>query len=236
MDAHAGDLSVLDFFLQADLVVKSVMILLLAMSVLCWSIIIEKWLTLQSLTRRAKLFEETFWSSNSLEVLYDKINRRPGDPMAAAFVAGMGEWRRGMSHLGSAAGKSDTRIGLTSRIDGVMGLAINREMGKVENRLTVLASVGSTAPFIGLFGTVWGIMNSFTAIAAEGNASLVTVAPGIAEALFVTAMGLVAAIPATLAYNKFAGDLSRYSDRLNNFATELGTILARHMEEAMAAK
>jgi len=227
-----ADLSLLSLLLDADLIVKLVMIGLLLMSVWCWAIIIEKASALGGLRLKADRFEEEFWSSGSLDSLYDRIARKPTDPMASTFVAGMQEWRRAAP---GALAKESLRVSLRERIQGIMGLAISREMTRLERRLPVLASVGSTAPFIGLFGTVWGILNSFLGIAESQNTNLATVAPGIAEALFATAMGLVAAIPATIAYNKFAADLARYNERLDNFSTEFGTILGRHLEEARSA-
>ncbi|MCB9958913.1 MAG: protein TolQ [Rhodospirillaceae bacterium] len=216
-------------FLAADIVVKAVMMLLVAASVWCWAIIFEKWVRLRRLRRRAAAFEDTFWSGNSLEELYDRIGDDPRDPMAAVFVAGMKEWRhanqRGLISTGTM------RAGLHQRIERVMAVAQTRELSRVEGNMTFLASTGSVAPFVGLFGTVWGIMNAFTSIAAAENTSLAVVAPGIAEALFATALGLFAAIPASAFYNKFINDIARYAERLENFAGEFSAILSRHLEE-----
>lgn len=224
-----GDLSLWDLFLQADVVVKAVMILLIVASVWCWAIIIEKAVVVRRLHRRADRFEESFWSGGSLEELYDRIGSQPREPMAALFTAGMKEWRHAVDRGLTTTGQM--RAGLQQRIDRVMGVTETRELSRIERGMTFLASVGSTAPFLGLFGTVWGIMNAFSAIAGAANTSLAVVAPGIAEALFATALGLFAAIPATAAYNKFSNDMARYGDRLGNFAGEFSAILSRHLEE-----
>jgi biopolymer transport protein TolQ len=216
-------------FMQADFIVKTVMIALLASSFWCWAIIFDKLLRLRSLSQRAEQFEESFWSGGSLEELYDRIGARPLDPMSAIFAAAMREWRR--SAAKGLTERETARVSLPQRIDRVMHVTLGREMDTLERNLGVLASVGSTAPFVGLFGTVWGIMNSFQSIAATKNTSLAVVAPGIAEALFATALGLVAAIPAVIAYNKISSDLDRYAKRLENFSGEFGAILSRQLEE-----
>jgi biopolymer transport protein TolQ len=223
------DLSMWALFLRADVIVKFVMLSLIAASFWCWAIIFDKLIKVRQLDTRAEQFEEAFWSGGSLEELYDRIGSRPLDPMSSIFVAAMREWRR--SAAKGLADRDSTRVSLPQRIDRVMTVTLGREMELLERRLGFLASVGSTAPFIGLFGTVWGIMNSFQSIAATKNTSLAVVAPGIAEALFATALGLVAAIPAVIAYNKISSDLDRYSKRLENFAGEFGAILSRQLEE-----
>jgi biopolymer transport protein TolQ len=221
------DLSMWNLFMEADLIVKAVMVALVLISFWCWAIIFDKLFRLRGLMRRAEQFEESFWSGGSLEELYDRIGSRPADPMSSIFVAAMREWRRS-----AAKGLADpVRISLPQRIDRVMQVTLSREMEQLEARLGFLASVGSTAPFIGLFGTVWGIMNSFHHIGETKNTSLAVVAPGIAEALFATALGLVAAIPAVLAYNKLSADMDRYAKRLEGFAGEFGAILSRQLEE-----
>ena len=225
----AHNLSSWGLFMQADIVVKLVMILLLAASFWCWSIVVDKFLQVRRLNERADRFEKVFWSGGSLDDLFDRLGERPKDPMSATFVAAMREWRNAPASDPNRADRLSTS--LQQRIERVMMVTIGREMGRVERGMTFLASVGSTAPFIGLFGTVWGIMNSFTAIASQQNASLAVVAPGIAEALFATAIGLVAAIPAVLAYNKFSTDLARYGDRLDAFSSEFSAILSRTLEE-----
>lgn len=225
----AHDLSLWGLFMMADAVVKSVMILLILASIWCWAIIFDKVMRMRRVNAKTDAFEEDFWSGGSLEDLYDKVGDTPPDPMAAVFASGMKEWRlaneRGLFSTGQM------RIGLQQRIEKSMQVTHAREMAELEKRLTFLASVGSTAPFIGLFGTVWGIMNSFTSIAQQASTSLAVVAPGIAEALFATALGLFAAIPATAAFNKFSNDIGRYSERLENFAGEFASILSRHLEE-----
>lgn len=225
--APSGGLSPIELFLAADVVVKAVMGILLALSVWCWAVIFAKWRTVRRLNSEADAFEDSFWSGGSLDELYDRVNAGGAGPMAAVFAAAMREWRR----AGAADAVRSFGVGLKERLDRTMTVAIGREMTAVEKGMTVLATTGSTAPFIGLFGTVWGIMNSFTAIAAEKTTNLAVVAPGIAEALFATAMGLFAAIPATIAYNKFASDMSRYSTRLEIFAGDFQSILSRQIDE-----
>ncbi len=224
-----ADLSVISLFLQADTIVKIVMLLLLGASFWTWAIIFDKWLRLRRLRSQAKQFEESFWSGGSLETLFDRLEGKTPDPMSALFVAAMREWRRS-----AAKGLVQTehmRASLQERIERVMDITLGREVDQLERHMTFLASVGSSAPFVGLFGTVWGIMNSFASIAASKNTTLAVVAPGIAEALFATALGLVAAIPAVLAYNKLSSEIGRFSNRLEAFAGEFGAILSRQLEE-----
>ncbi|MBT3238602.1 MAG: protein TolQ [Rhodospirillaceae bacterium] len=222
------DFSVWSLFMRSDLIVKSVIIVLLLASIWCWAIIFEKLLGIRKLNAGASQFEQSFWSGVSLDDLYSRTGNRPGDPMTAVFVAAMKEWKRAPS-----GGESDStaRVNLSERIDRVMQITLAREMDRVERYMTFLATTGSTAPFIGLFGTVWGIMNSFQAIAISKNTSLAVVAPGIAEALFATALGLLAAIPAVVAYNKLSRDLDRYAGRLDSFAGEFSAILSRQLDE-----
>jgi biopolymer transport protein TolQ len=222
-----ADLSILGLFLQADIVVKVVMLALLFASVWVWAIVFEKITTLRRADRGADAFEERFWSGGSLDELYELEGVKPAHPIAAVFGAAMTEWRRSLR----VAGADLSRAGARERVDRAMSVTIQREMERMEKWMIFLASVGSTAPFIGLFGTVWGIMHSFSAIAAMHNTNLAVVAPGIAEALFATAIGLVAAIPAVLAYNKISTDLGRFASRLEGFATEFGAILSRQSEE-----
>jgi biopolymer transport protein TolQ len=229
MPLPGQELSVINLFLQADTIVKIVIILLLLASFWTWAIIFDKALRLRRLRNQAKQFEEAFWSGGSLEVLFDRLEAKTPDPMSALFVAAMREWRRS-----AAKGLVQTehmRMSLQERIERVMDITLGREMDHLERHMIFLASVGSAAPFVGLFGTVWGIMNSFASIAASKNTTLAVVAPGIAEALFATALGLVAAIPAVLAYNKLSGDIGRFSNRLEAFAGEFGAILSRQLEE-----
>ena len=221
------DFSVWALFLRADPVVKAVIILLLVASIWCWAIIFDKVMGLRRLNARSTDFEQAFWSGNSLDDLYERIASQPRDPMSAVFVSAMREWRR--TSTNGAAGP-DTRVGVSDRIDRVMQITLDREMDRTEKNMTFLATTGSTAPFIGLFGTVWGIMNSFQAIAISKNTSLAVVAPGIAEALFATALGLLAAIPAVVAYNKLSKDMDRFAGRLDSFAGEFSAILSREMD------
>lgn len=222
------DLSVWGLFMNADMVVKSVMILLIMMSVWCWMIIFSKRSTMRTLNRRADKFEDAFWSGEALDKLFQRVKKSPPDPLLATFTAGMEEWQAAV-----AAGiprSESLQASLKQRVERAMSLAIGREMQILERGMTFLATTGSTATFIGLFGTVWGIMNSFTAIAAMNNTSLAVVAPGIAEALFATSMGLVAAIPAMVGYNVFSTSLARYGDRLQAFSGEFLAIMVRHLD------
>ena len=222
------DLSMLGLFFRADVIVKIVLLILLGASFWSWSIIFEKMTRLRRLSRNTGAFEDAFWSGGSLEELYDRIDGKPQDPMAAMFSAAMREWRRSVS---KGVSMREARGGLQERIERVMQVTLGREMDRLERYLTFLASVGSVSPFVGLFGTVWGIMNSFQSIAVSRNTTLAVVAPGIAEALFATALGLVAAIPAVVAYNKISSDLTRYSSRLEAFGTEFSAILSRQLDE-----
>ncbi|MGB0682493.1 MAG: protein TolQ [Magnetovibrionaceae bacterium] len=224
----AHDFTLYALFLRADLVVKSVMIGLVLMSIICWAIIFEKLTGIRRLNKRADTFEQSFWSGGSLDDLYDHMGAQPTDPMSATFSAAMREWRRAAGSGGASSGAS---VGLSERIDRVMMITVAREMDRAERYMTFLASTGSTAPFIGLFGTVWGIMNAFQSIAMTQNTSLAVVAPGIAEALFATALGLFAAIPAVVAYNKLSRELDRFAGRLDSFAGEFQAILSRRMED-----
>ena len=230
-----SQMSLTSLLLGADWVVKTVMLILVVASVWCWAIIFDKTLRFRRLQKRANKFEDEFWSGGSLEELYDRIGQQPTDPMTAVFSAAMREWRRSSAKglVYSEAGRS----GLRDRLERVMQVTVAREIERLERYMMFLASVGSTAPFIGLFGTVWGVMNSFLAIGATKQTSLAVVAPGIAEALFATALGLVAAIPAVVAYNKLSNDLGRYAGRLETFAGEFIAILSRqHSQPASASR
>jgi biopolymer transport protein TolQ len=222
-----SSLSLWGLFLQADIVVKLVILCLLAASIWVWAIIFEKTTSLRRANREANAFEDRFWSGGSLDELYEHEGQKPSNPIAAVFGAAMGEWRRTARVAGADIGHTAVR----ERVDRAMNVTINREMERMERWMIFLASVGATAPFVGLFGTVWGIMHSFSAIAAMHNTNLSVVAPGIAEALFATAIGLVAAIPAVLAYNAISTDLSRFAARLEGFGTEFSAILSRQTEE-----
>lgn len=222
------DLSMWGLFLQADPIVKAVMIMLVGASVWSWTIIFHKRSQMTSLNRRAARFEDSFWSGESLDKIYQRVKNSKADPMLATFSTGMEEWQTGVA--GGLPAKESLQASLRQRVERAMSVTIGREMDSLERGMTFLASVGSVAPFIGLFGTVWGIMNSFSSIAATNNTSLAVVAPGIAEALFATALGLVAAIPAVVAYNVFSTALGRYGARLEAFTDEFTAILSRHLD------
>ena len=230
----AHDLSLWGLFLQADWVVKLVMVGLLLASVWVWAIVFEKISSIRRANRQADAFEDHFWSGGSLDELYRREGENPAHPIAAVFGAAMREWHRSADRLRGGAHAAST-AGTQERLDRAMTVTVQREMDRMERWMVFLASVGSVAPFVGLFGTVWGIMNSFAAIAGMQNTNLAVVAPGIAEALFATAVGLVAAIPAVLAYNKISTDLSRFAGRLEGFASEFGAILSRQSESMPAA-
>ena len=221
----SADMSIFGLFWQAHWVVKLVMVGLLAASVWVWAIAVNKLLLFARTRRAMNTFEQTFWSGQSLEELYRTLSSRPTHSMAALFVAAMREWKR------SFESSSKSFAGLQMRLEKVMDVTIGREVERLERNLLVLATVGSAGPFVGLFGTVWGIMNSFQSIAASKNTSLAVVAPGIAEALFATAIGLVAAIPATIFYNKFASEVNKQTQRLEGFADEFAAILSRQIDE-----
>ena len=221
----SSDLSIFGLFWAAHIVVKAVMLGLLVASVWVWAIVIDKTVLFNRSRHAMDRFEKNFWSGQSLEELYRSLSERPTYSMAALFVAAMREWKRSFeSQVRSFAG-------LQMRIEKVMEVTIAREIERLERRLLVLATVGSAGPFVGLFGTVWGIMTSFQSIAASKNTSLAVVAPGIAEALFATAIGLVAAIPATIFYNKFASEVNKQTQRLEGFADEFAAILSRQIDE-----
>jgi biopolymer transport protein TolQ len=221
----AHDMSLWGLFWSAHPVVKLVMIGLLAASVWCWAIIVDKTLLFARTKREMDAFEEAFWSGRSLEELYRSQAEVPASGLGAIFVAAMREWKR------SFEGSGRQIASLAQRIDKVLDVTIQREVERLEARLLFLASIGSAGPYIGLFGTVWGIMTSFTSIAASKNTSLAVVAPGIAEALFATAIGLFAAIPAVLAYNKLQGQVAKIQSRLEAFADEFSAILSRQIDE-----
>lgn len=219
------DMTPWGLFLQADIVVQVVMVLLLFASVWSWGIILDKWLRYGRLRRLAGKFEDQFYTTETLDEFNRAIARQKTHPFTEAFAAAMEEWQRsGQAKVKLAQG------GVGMRLDTIMRVTVQREMQRLEKGLGFLATVGSVAPFIGLFGTVWGIMNAFTSIAASQNTSLAVVAPGIAEALFATALGLVAAIPAVTAYNKFSADLDRYGQRLDGFCDELAAIFSRQLD------
>jgi biopolymer transport protein TolQ len=227
LDLPGAQVSLWGLFWQAHFVVKAVMVGLILASVWVWAIVIDKTILYARTRRQMDRFEQVFWSGESLEELYRSLSSRPNHSMAALFVAAMREWKR------TYEGGARSLLGLTQRIEKVMNVTIAREVDRLERRLLVLATVGSAGPFIGLFGTVWGIMTSFQSIAASKSTSLAVVAPGIAEALFATAMGLIAAIPATIFYNKFTNEVNRQTQRMEGFADEFSAILSRQVDEKM---
>lgn len=228
LGGFSHDMSMIGLFMQADPIVKTVMGMLIFASIWSWAIIFSKRSTLKKLHRKANIFEDSFWSGEPLDKIYQRVKNSKRDPLLQTFSAGMEEWQAGVA--GGMPSKESMQAGLKQRVERAMTVAITREITALERGMTFLASVGSTAPFIGLFGTVWGIMNSFSSIAATNNTSLAVVAPGIAEALFATALGLVAAIPAVIAYNVFSTGLNRYATRLEAFADEFAAILSRHLD------
>ena len=219
------DTSLMSLFLEASLVVQIVMVGLLLASVWCWAIIIDKSLLFGRTKRQLDNFENSFWSGQSLETLYQQLSGTRPNGMGALFVAAMGEWKRSFER------NARSPIGLQTRIDKVLDVSMAREMERLERRLLFLATLGSAAPFIGLFGTVVGIMTSFQAIAGSKSTNLAVVAPGIAEALLATALGLLAAIPAVVAYNKLSADAAKIATRLEGFADEFSAILSRQIDE-----
>lgn len=224
-------MSIVSLFMRADPIVKGVFVLLVLASLWSWAIIINKWMVLGTLRRRASTFERTFWSGLSLDELYQQFSQRSDHPFAAVFTSALREWRRAFE---GGPPREAVVSNVKDRIEKAMNVTIQRETEGIERQLGFLATVGATAPFVGLFGTVWGIMNSFSAIAARHDTTLAVVAPGIAEALFATAMGLLAAIPAVIFYNKFVNDIGRYTGRMESFADEFSAILSRQLDEKAA--
>jgi biopolymer transport protein TolQ len=226
--AGAVDFSLYSLFLRADLVVKSVIIILIMSSVYSWTIIVEKLIRMKRLKRLDKEFDEIFWSGNSFEDLYETFNFNQNDPKSKIFCSAITEWKKSNRDTNSI--QSEVLNSLKERMGRSMQVTFNKESEIIEKNLTFLATAGSTAPFVGLFGTVWGIMNSFQSIAIAQNTNLAVVAPGIAEALFATALGLFVAIPAVVAYNKITSDLSKYFISLETFMDEFTTIFFRQLE------
>ena len=218
--ASNTDFSLWSLFLRADFIVKSVILTLIACSIYSWAIIIEKFKLFKKINIESEEFEEKFWRSKSAETFYNSLPANLENPMALLF-------KEAMQTLLKAKNKAN----LSDRMSGMLEVSIEKQISKIDKGFTFLATVGSTAPFIGLFGTVWGIMNSFQSIAISRNTSLAIVAPGIAEALFATALGLVAAIPAVVAYNKISHDLDRFGQRLEGFSSEFIAVLSRWLEE-----
>ena len=227
------DLTPLALFMNADGIGKAVFLVLVLASVWSWAIIIDKMLRIRRIAQATDAFENEFWSGNSLEQLYERTASRPDNPMAVIFVSAMSEWRRSVER---GIVQKGLTTGLKERIDKVMTVTIGREMERLERYLNFLASVGSTAPFVGLLGTVWGIIRSFQSIALSKNNSLAVVAPGISESLFATFVGLLAAIPAVLAFNKLQSDFNRYGNRLDGFADEFSAILSRQIDHHLSTE
>jgi biopolymer transport protein TolQ len=223
-DAPVTEVSLFGMFWSAHIVVKIVMIGLLFASIWCWAIIVNKTLLFARTQKAMDRFEQVFWSGQSLEELYRTLSSRPTTAMATLFVAAMREWKRSFENAGASF------MGLQARIEKVLDVSIAREVEQLESQLLVLASTASAGPFVGLFGTVWGIMTAFRSIAASKNTSLAVVAPGIAEALFATAIGLFAAIPALIFYNILQGKVARTQARLESFADEFSSILSRQID------
>ena len=212
--ASSADFSILKLFLRADIIVKSVIIILIASSIYSWALIIEKYRLFKKINNSSEEFENKFWKSRSAESFYNNLPENIDDPMENVFKDTM-----------QVIIKSKSKSNLSNKLENMLEVNIEKQMNRLEKNFTFLATVGSTAPFIGLFGTVWGIMNSFQSIAISRNTSLAIVAPGIAEALFATALGLLAAIPAVVAYNKFGSDSKKYSQKLENFSKRFTSII-----------
>ena len=208
------DFSLMSLFLRADIIVKSVIIILIVCSVYSWAVILEKYRLFKRINKSSEEFEEKFWNSKSAETFYNSLPTKIDDPMAVVFKDAM-----------ESLLKKKSKTNLSERMSTFLEVGIEKQISKIDKGFIFLATVGSTAPFIGLFGTVWGIMNSFQSIAISRNTSLAIVAPGIAEALFATALGLLAAIPAVVAYNKFNTDSQKYSQKLENFSKRFLTII-----------
>jgi biopolymer transport protein TolQ len=226
MEASTDHITIVSLFMQADPVVKGVMLILAIASVWSWAVAVDKWLQFGELESNARKFEQRFWAGRSIDDL-EEGNDRPRDALGRVFGAALREWREAR-RTGLTAEGSQL---ILDRVDRLMQAQVVREMQRASRNLGVLATVGASAPFIGLFGTVWGIMNAFTNIAQQQQTNLAVVAPGIAEALFATAMGLAAAIPAVIFYNKFTGDLDRFGDRLDSFSDEVAARLSRRLSE-----
>jgi len=212
--ASSTDFSIVNLFFRADIIVKSVIVILIAASIYSWAIIIDKYRLFKKINKSSEEFEDKFWKSKSAEFFYNNLPANIDDPMANLFKGSM-----------QIVMKSRSKSNLSERLSSVVEVNIEKQMNVIDKNYTFLATVGSTAPFIGLFGTVWGIMNSFQSIAISRNTSLAIVAPGIAEALFATALGLLAAIPAVVAFNKFSSDSRKYSQKLENFSKKFISII-----------
>ena len=226
--SNGPDLSILGLFFQSDPIVKGIMILLILASIWCWTIIFNKSSKIKKEIKLSAQFEDAFWSGVDLDDLYNEILNNVNNAQKKVFIAGMKEFEKNKSYSSLSYNKI---VSFSQRLNSVMQITIGREMDRLEKGMSFLASIGSVAPFIGLLGTVWGIVNAFQSIAQSNNTSLAVVAPGIAEALFATALGILAAIPAVAAYNKFSNDLTKYASNLEYFAAELSAILVRQIDE-----
>jgi biopolymer transport protein TolQ len=226
--AQAVDFSIVSMFTRATLVVQLVMLLLVAASFWSWSIVVDKWLAFRRARRDSNMFEDAFWSGQPLDALFDRVGAKPRSSIERVFVAGMNEWRRSYDKNGELI------AGARDRIERSLDVALARENEELSTKLSFLATVGAIAPFVGLFGTVWGVKTAFEEIAVQQNTNLATVAPGIAEALIATAIGLLAAVPAVIFYNKLLGDAQRLGGRLENFADEFSVILSRQIMRGAA--
>lgn len=226
--AQAVDFSIVAMFTRATLVVQLVMLLLVASSFWSWSIVVDKWLAFRRAQRDSSMFEDAFWSGQPLDALFDRVGAKPRSSIERVFVAGMNEWRRSYDKNGELI------AGARDRIERSLDVALARENEELSTKLSFLATVGAIAPFVGLFGTVWGVKTAFEEIAVQQNTNLATVAPGIAEALIATAIGLLAAVPAVIFYNKLLGDAQRLGGRLENFADEFSVILSRQIMRGAA--
>jgi biopolymer transport protein TolQ len=226
----APDYSLLSLFFQSDFIIKIVVALLVFYSIWSWAIILDKTLTFKRLKDQSDRFEKIFWSGQLIEQIFEKIKNRADHPMAIIFVSAMHEWNNVTltSHM-----KPTVIDNLKERLFNSMEIARNRSISDLSSKIGILATISSSAPFIGLFGTVWGIMDSFRSIAASKNATLAVVAPGIAEALFATALGLIAAIPALIAYNYINNQIGEFENKLDDFQTELGMLFSKELEKSI---
>ncbi len=226
-EALRSSLSMYTMFMDSDIFMKLLILGLLFASVCCWAIIFDKVFLFKRVRLGMKAFEEQFWSGGSLETIYNANVQNPSNPLALIFVTAIKEFRRSITEKK----KAGSNIKIQERIDKVMQIAIDRQVDKMETKMIFLASTGSVAPLLGLFGTVWGIMDSFNAIGLTQSTNIAAVAPGVAEALFTTAVGLIAAIPAVIAYNKLSNDIDRISHRMETFSDELSAILSRQIDQ-----
>ena len=227
--AGAANISMFELFSQASVAVKLVVIVLILASFWGWTITFAKYALLKKLKSKADKFEDAFWNCGSIENFFDRVQNDRSNPFVVVFIAGMKEWHRTKSKMGGISA-----IATEARIHSIMSVAADREMEPIENHVGFLSSLGSMAPFVGLFGTICGIINSFEAIGVSQNTSLASVGPGIAEALFATALGLLVTIPAILAYNKLSIDINRYQNRLDGFIDEFSAIISRQLEDSEA--